>query len=756
MVGRTVSHYRVLERLGSGGMGVVYRAEDLRLARPVALKFLPAGLALDRHALERFQREARSASALNHPHICTIYDIDETDGQPFIAMELLEGETLKARLERGRLPIAEIVDLCQQLADALEAAHAHGIVHRDVKPANIFLTARGGAKLLDFGLAKTAAGPARAATGAPTAVSDWATDAGLTLGTVGYMSPEQVRGEVLDGRTDLFSLGVAIYEMATGVPPFRGATSGAVLGEILTKAPSSPVRLNPDVPPDLERLVNKLLEKDRALRYPSARDLRVDLERLRRAPGAAAHPEQASIVVLPFENLSPDPDNAFFADGLTEEIIADLSKVRALRVISRTSAMMFKGAKKGTPQIAQELNVRYVLEGSVRRAGNSLRITAQLIDAAADAHLWADKYSGTLQDVFDLQERLSRAIVDGLKVKLSSEEDRRIGERPIDNVQAYECYVKARQERYRLTASSLERALRLLENGLAIAGENVLLYAEMGNVYVQYVNSLIEPGQEYLRRAEECADRIDALDPAAACGYWLRGALAHKRGALQDAVRYHKRALAVDPKNADALYWLSYAYRVSGKEAAARPLVQRLVSIDPLTPYSYWAAAWIDFFEGHTGDALKSFVRMYELERESPFGRWGYAFALAASGFRDEALAVLDALVRDAPGSFHGRYGAFFRCALHDDRAGMQQAMASGLSEAARWDEHVCWMISTHYAGVGDTDTALEWLERAVQLGFVNYPFLQQRDPSSAPFRGEPRFQELMVRVRRAWERFQI
>ena len=335
MIGKTVSHYRILEKLGSGGMGVVYRAEDTKLKRIVALKFLPEELSRDRNALERFEREAQAASALNHPNICTIHDIDEHQGQQFIAMELLEGQTLKERLHERPLPTPEIVDVGLQLTDALEAAHAKGIIHRDIKPANVFVTERRTAKLLDFGLAKLA--EPHPASEASTAASDWVTGAGVALGTVGYMSPEQVRGDALDARSDLFSLGVLLYEMSTGMAPFRGATSGTVLSEILTKAPVAPVRLNPDVPPELERIVDKLLEKDRALRYQSARDLSVDLERLRRTLSAstAARAELTSIIVLPFEDISPESDNEYFADGLTEEVITDLSHVGSLRVISR-------------------------------------------------------------------------------------------------------------------------------------------------------------------------------------------------------------------------------------------------------------------------------------------------------------------------------------------------------------------------------------------------------------------------------------
>ena len=754
MVGRTVSHYRIVEHLGTGGMGVVYRAEDTRLGRPVALKFLPERVAGDDHALDRLRREARAASALNHPHICTIHDIDAAEGRPFIVMELLEGEPLRSRLNGRPLETPAILDVVGQLADALEAAHAQGIVHRDIKPENIFISTRGTVKLLDFGLA-TLAADSRAAALATTVAGG---TTGALAGTVAYMSPEQLRGDPLDGRTDLFSLGVVLYELATGEHPFGAAGSGAVAGAILTKVPPPVVQRNPGVPAELVRIIAKLLEKDRRLRYQSAAELRIDVERLGRAGGTAAtdsgsvSADQASIVVLPFDNLSPDPDNAFFADGLTEEIIADLSKVRSLRVISRTSAMLLRDSGKDVPTIARQMNVRYVLEGSVRRAANHLRITAQLIDASADAHVWAEKYSGTLDDVFEMQERISRAIVDALRVSLTPEEHDRMAARPLTDVAAYDCYLRARHEMYRFDEASLRRAIHLAQQGLQIVGENELLYAAMGMAYCRFANVGIRP-EASLEQAEECGAKITALDGRSFHAYLLRGIISSRRGNMQQAVRELRMALATDPNDAEALLSLVYAYLTVGRPADARPFIRRLLDVDPLTAINHCLPGWADNDEGRFEEGIDAYRASYEMAPDNPLTRSVYGWQLAQVKRIDEALPILDSLAADLPSAPVGRLASCLASALRHDKPGALAA-AESLTEAASSDDFFSARLAECYALVGEKDEALRWLECAMRRG-VSYHVALSSSWSLASLRDDVRFQELLRRMKEQSERFE-
>ena len=599
--GTTLGHYEILSLLAKGGMGEVWRARDTKLGREVAIKILPEEFSRDEDRLVRFQREARAASALNHPNICIVHDLDEHDGAPFIVMELLKGENLTEKMARGPLAINDVLGLGMQLADALDAAHNEGIIHRDIKPANIFVTERGTAKLLDFGLARV---QVATSSGAPTV--DDLTVSGAVLGTVSYMSPEQARGEELDARTDLFSLGVVFYEMTTGRPAFVGNTTAVIFDRLFNKVLDPPTRLSPGIPKELDMLVEGLLAKNRNQRSSSARDLKTSLERIKGSSGVRSigQPDtgKKSIVVLPFENMSADPDNEYFSDGLTDEIITDLSQIGSLRVISQNSSMQLKGSAKDLKTLAGDLNVRYVLSGTVRKAANAVRVTARLINPFEDVQLWADKYSGKLEDVFEIQEQISRKIVDALKMQLSPEEDRRLRERPIENLEALECYHRALREIYRFTKEGLDRALELIQNALDIVGDNELLYAARGSVYRQYFNASIESGEDDIAKAEESAARVFALNPDSAAGHELLGMVRISQGRPAEAMRSFKRALAIQPDSAFALAEFPRVYLITACtdwEAQARSLLERAREVDPLNPIVSFAPFAADLLTGH-------------------------------------------------------------------------------------------------------------------------------------------------------------
>jgi serine/threonine protein kinase/tetratricopeptide (TPR) repeat protein len=529
LVGQTLSHYIVSRKIGSGGMGVVYEAEDTRLGRRVALKFLPHQMAQDSQLLERFQREARAASALNHPNICTIHAIEQHERQHFIVMELLEGQTLGERMGRQAFAIDLLLAMAIQITDALESAHAKGIVHRDIKPANIFVTARNQVKILDFGLAKiervtTASELSSSPSRMETVVGEELTSPGSSVGTVTYMSPEQARGQLVDARTDLFSVGTVLYQMATGTLPFRGDTSAVIFDAILNRDPAPAVQVNPGLPAELGRLLDKLLEKDRNLRCQSATELKTDLNRLKRdldsgSKRAAevgdsrlgvAKQGPKSLAVLYFENLSGAKEDEYLRDGITEDIITELSKIRGLNTFSRPTVLAFRDKQVTPLQIGQQLHAAYVLTGSLRRAGNRLRINTQLVDTQTDFPMWSERYDREMKDVFELQDEIARKIAEALRVTLSPQELEALAIKPTENLQAYDLYLRGKRYARRQTRQDLEFSLQMFENAVTMDSSFALAYAACANACAMFYCNFSRD-QVWVERARAASGKAVAL-----------------------------------------------------------------------------------------------------------------------------------------------------------------------------------------------------------------------------------------------------
>jgi non-specific serine/threonine protein kinase len=573
LTGKTVSHYRITRPLGSGGMGVVYEAEDTQLGRHVAVKVLSEEMQRDPSILERFQREARAASALNHPGICTVHAIEQHEGQHFIVMELLEGQTLAKRIGRQPLELMEILDLGIQIADALESAHSKGIVHRDLKPVNLIVNGRGQIKILDFGLAKI---------GALTNYSGTAMDsrletsldrhdltvAGMVLGTVHYMSPEQARGLPTDARTDLFSLGSVLYQMATGLLPFQGDTQAVVFDAILNREPKPLLEVNPALPAALGQILEKLLEKDRSLRCQTATEVKTDLLRLKRnfdsgqrreaeltdSKGKPEQPSGQSVAVLYFENLSGVKEDEYFRDGVTEDIITELSKIQGMHVFSRPTVLAYRDKPVTPGQIGQQLRAKYVLTGSVRRSGNRLRITAQLVDTQTDFPLWSERFDREMADVFEVQDEIARKIADALRIKLTPQEKEALAAKPTENLQAYDHYLRGRSYARRLTRQDLEFSLQMFNDAVALDPDFALAHAAIANVCA-YFFCHYDREPAWIDRARAASEKAVALRPDVPEVMVAQAWILYSRGEYLDAARI-LRAVISRKRDCEGAFYL--------------------------------------------------------------------------------------------------------------------------------------------------------------------------------------------------------
>ena len=753
--------YRLERELGGGGMSRVFLAEERALGRRVVVKVLSPDLAAGVN-FERFKREILLTARLQHPHIVPVFTTGDTAGLPFYTMPYVEGESLRVRLMRtGAMPVPVAVSILRDVARALEFAHAKGVVHRDIKPDNILLTGDT-ATVSDFGIAKALLA-SRVEGGGGGTDSAPMTEVGVAIGTPQYMAPEQAAADAgLDHRVDLYALGCVGYEMLAGEPPFAGRWGAALLRAHIVDAPAPIATKRAALPDALAALITRCLEKDPDARPASAHDVIAVLDNLAtaepRGSASLSGTELPTIAVLPFASVGGEQESDHFADGLTDEVITDLSMIKTLRVISRQSAMRLKGSDKDLRTIARELGARYVLTGSIRRAGSSLRLTAQLVDPGADATLWADKFSGTLEDIFAIQERLSRQIADALRLRLTPTEDRRLAERPIGDVRAYEYYLLARQEIWSFNQQALDHALQLIRRAQDIVGDNELLFVAEGLIYWQHVNVGIVPVSQYddyLRKAEACAAKVFALNPYSSKGHGLRGAIRHNRADSSGAARDYKQALLLDPSDPEALLWLGYHYGASGRPELARALMDRLQQVDPLTSVNLTVYGMVAMFDGNYPEALTWTQRAVAIDPANPTSRMMHALILAANGRRDEGVALLDAVARDTTPMAWGRLAPAMACALRGERAELLRIMTPELQAAAKWDEIFAWWAADCFALVNERDAAIDFIECAVVSGFINAPWLAEHEPFLANLRDEPRFGQLMERVRSAWEAFE-